>query len=163
MAKSQRTVTHELRRLKHSDVVFCADWLDLMSLMSPCRLWWRMWEDHSAIPQNRLGGDSLSSRGGDGKWCRHYQDDHDCQGTQHLFNWIWLFWHLALLWLSHFGLCDSMNHTNVNGVNVLFIGFCFFFLLSSQSSFHLVGSLLWLWPLLTPMQNNNTVLEFITD
>lgn len=26
-----------------------------------------MWEDHSAIPQERLGGDSLSSGGRDGK------------------------------------------------------------------------------------------------
>ena len=36
-----------------------------------CRLGGRMWKDHSAIPQKRLGGNSLSSGGGDGEWQQH--------------------------------------------------------------------------------------------
>lgn len=133
---------------------------DWTSCPYTCRLWWRMWEDHSAIPQNRLGGDSLSSRGGDGKWCGHYQDDHYCRGVSVIIH-IQSFPDHNRVYNTNIYICSLQLSIYLIGFFFCVCVFCFFFL--TQSSFRLVTSLLWLWPLLTSVRNNNTVLKFVTD
>lgn len=51
-----------------SSMMFSSALTDKLSCLFIGRLRRRMWKNHSAIPQKRLGGNGLSSGGGDGEW-----------------------------------------------------------------------------------------------